>query len=395
MLSVTEFMIYFKKNIFPTDKYFADKMYPNTTMENKKYINAFNKKYKRKFLYDYPDKDKELTKEDYQYLFKKSIFFLSFVQKRIHEQYNMENYISGGTALNVYAQYLKKKQINFQSNSRNDVAPWTHQNEFATSDIDTYLYVDEARITNSILVERILSLSDVALEYKTTSFFTFLDFYMILHFKSQNEIFKILKDMLTVGFDLFKYNYNQEIGRYNFVFLKMKNKELCLKITLRFQPIETFLMENIYSYVLMKYYYIYQKSKSEFKSVHKTIPIEFLVKNKRSSNLSFMKNCITFYHHPLYIYTMKTLLYNLLHLSYKYMYNKENKTIEKKKAEGKNKRDQKRLELFFTMYCQEYYPHWEPKKVNTILPAMMDQREKFKTGIEKIKDLSMIDSFFI
>jgi hypothetical protein len=77
------------------------------------------------------------------------------------------------------------------------------------------------------------------------------------------------------------------------------------------------------------------------------------------------------------------------------MYNKENKTIEKKKMDGKNKRDEKRLKLFFSMYCQENYPHLGVIKQDTILHSMINKNKMFQKGIEKIKDLSAIDSFFI
>jgi len=391
MLSNEEFMKIFKKNIFKTNKYFADKMYPGTIRENKKYINEFNKKYKRKFLYDYPDKDNNLTKEEYNFLFEKSISFISFIQKNMMSKYNIENYISGGTALHIYL-------LTFNKNTLTDLKPnskpntLTNTGYFSTTDIDTYLYLDEPRIVNINILKNIVSISDIIVEYKLKSFFAFIDLYVIFNFKNTTELFKIIAYMLSIGFDLFKYNFNEEITRYNFVFIKMIQPELCLKITVRFQSIELFLKEKIYSYVLLKYYYIYQKSKKEFKSVHKIIPIEFLVKYKKKSNISFMKSKIHFHHHDIYIYNMKTLLYNLLHLNYKYLYNKENKTIEKKKSEGKNIRDKKRLDIFFSLYCKYNYPNLNSKNRDIIYKKMI-QNDSFKISIEKIKDLSIIDSF--
>ena len=108
-----------------------------------------------------------------------------------------------------------------------------------------------------------------------------------------------------------------------------------------------------------------------------------------------MKSQLNVQNNILYIYSMKTLLYNLLHLNYKYMYNKENKTIEKKKINGKDKRDKKRLDIFFRLYCHFYYPQLSLKDINTIYKNILSHNDSFKLSIEKIKDLSVIDSFFI
>ena len=122
---------------------------------------------------------------------------------------------------------------------------------------------------------------------------------------------------------------------------------------------------------------------------------EILIKNKHHSNLEIMKSSIRFYHNIFYIYNLNTLLYNLMHLYYKYNYNVVNITIERKKIEGKNIRDKKRLDLFFKIYCNVMYPNLNNNQINLLLIKLKNNEKKFKKNIEKIKDFQMIENIFL
>jgi hypothetical protein len=83
-----------------------------------------------------------------------------------------------------------------------------------------------------------------------------------------------------------------------------------------------------------------------------------------------------------------------MHLYYKYDFNTTNITIERKKIEGKNVRDKKRLDLFFKIYCNVLYPNLNNNKINLLLIKLKENEKKFKKNIEEIKDFSMIEKIF-
>ena len=91
-----QFIKYLKTLDFPNNNYTAMKLYPGTELINGKYINDFNKKYKKKYLYDHEDKnivDNIVAKQ----LLNNSLPYISDIQQNLLDL-NIENYISGGAA---------------------------------------------------------------------------------------------------------------------------------------------------------------------------------------------------------------------------------------------------------------------------------------------------------
>ena len=83
-----------------------------------------------------------------------------------------------------------------------------------------------------------------------------------------------------------------------------------------------------------------------------------------------------------------------MHLYYKYKFNIENITIERKRKEGKDLRDEKRLNLFFKIYCYILYPKISNLKMNNILIKLKESNKNFKNNIENIKNFKVIEKHF-
>lgn len=369
------FINYLKTMDFPNKKYNAIYDYPNTQLINKKYINDFNKKYKKKFLYSHEDKNL-IINYDSEQLFNNSFKYISNIQKNLLKR-NIQNYISGGAALKLYSLLYK-----VNNNDKNLI----------TKDYDMYLYYNEKKLNNIIILNKVKDIIDSLLEINKHQNYAFIELYMLLHYENSKNFVEILEIFLNNGFDLFTYTIkNNDI--YEFKFLKVINKEFCIRIKLKLLNIDNFIKENIYSYTKLTYYYI-NKIKNEFKVVNKYIPIEILIKNKSKSNLEIMKSSIIYNNNIFYVYNMNTLLYNLMHLYYKYNHDTENKTIDIKKQSGKDIRDKKRLDLFFKIYCKAIYPELSKSNINSRLIKLKDSEKKFKKPIEKIKDFSIIEKIF-
>ncbi len=79
---------------------------------------------------------------------------------------------------------------------------------------------------------------------------------------------------------------------------------------------------------------------------------------------------------------------------YKYNHNTGNTKIPLKKAQGKDVRDEKRLNLFFIIYCKILYPKLAQKKIDELLVKLKANSEKFKDNIESIKNFKVIEDVF-
>jgi hypothetical protein len=378
-INTKDFINYLKNIGFPFKNYNALKDYPGTKILNNRFINYFNKKYKKKFLYSHENKNTILNSNSNQ-LFNNSFKYISNLQNNLLNK-NIENYISGGSALKLYSLLYNEKN--------NDKL-------FSTKDYDLYLYCNEKKITNKVIIHNIENILNSVVEINKFQNYAFIDLYTLINYENKNEFNEIIEIFLNNGYDLNTYliksTNNKEI--YEFRFLKIINKELCLRIKLKLLNIESMINEGIYSYTKLTYFYIKKLPNNVFKVFNKYIPVEILIKNKHKSNLEIMKSSIQLYNNIFYIYNLNTLLYNLMHLYYKYDFNTTNITIERKKIEGKNVRDKKRLDLFFKIYCNVLYPNLNNNKINLLLIKLKENEKKFKKNIEEIKDFSMIEKIF-
>ena len=374
------FIDYLKNIGFPSKNYNAMKEYPHTKLINGKFTNYFTKKYKKKFLYLHEDKNIILNSISNQ-LFNNSFNYISHLQHNLLKK-NIENYISGGSALKLYSLLYNEKN--------NDKL-------FTTKDYDLYLYCNEKKITNKIILNNIENIINSVVEVNKYQNYSFIELYTLINYENKDKFIEVLEIFLNNGYDLNSYliKNSNEKEVYEFRFLKVINKELCLRLKIKFLNIEKMINEEIYSYTKLTYYYIKKNPNNIFKVINKYIPVEILIKNKHKSNLEIMKSSIKFYNNIFYIYNLNTLLYNLMHLYYKYNYNVVNITIERKRIEGKNIRDKKRLDLFFKIYCNVMYPNLNNNQINLLLIKLKEHEKKFKKNIEKIKDFSMIENIFL
>jgi hypothetical protein len=351
----------------------------NNYLFNKKYIAFKNnpnfiKKYKKKFIYDHNDKN-NITLNISNNLFNQSLNYLSQIQNNIYNS-GIENYLSGGAALKLYT-----KLAGF-----NDKI-----NILQTNDFDLYLYFNERNLNNNkLLINKLLNIINVIVNNLKNKNYTFLEYYILIDYNKDN-FNDIIKLILKNGFDLYLYDPDTINNIYKIKFLKLYNKEFCLRLKFKFMDITNFKNENIYSYIKMTHYYI-SKNKNQYNIINKYTPIEILIKNKNISNINIMKSNIYLNNNIFYIYNENTLLYNLMHLYYKYNHNTNNKTINIKKEKGKDKRDLKRLNYFFKIYCHLKYPYYNVSNIDIIYKKLLKNNVQFKNNIENIKNFDMINN---
>lgn len=370
-----QFIKYLKKLDFPNKNYNAIESYPNTELINGKFINEFNKKYKKKYLYDHEDKN-IFNNSIANQLFNNSLNYVSNIQHNLFN-FNIENYISGGGALKLYA--MKNKNI------------IGNLDIFMTKDIDIYLYLKEKKMNNSLIILNIFKIIDSVLLTIKNPNYAFLELYILIHFEDTKKFNELIKNMMENSFELFLYKANKENNIYLFKFLKVINNEFCIRIKIKYLKIDRFLIENIYSYIKLTYYYIKKISNTNYKIINKYIPLELLIKNKNNSNLDLMKSNIHLYNYNFKIFNEETLLYNLMHLYYKYRVNTGDITIDVKKESGKNIRDEKRLDLFFKIYCNDNYTNINNLNINKKLKKLKKSYKNFNNNIEDIQNFDIIN----
>jgi len=382
MINSKEFINYLLESDFPNTSYIAFKPYskPNSNNNSQnKYKVDFNNKYKRKFLLDYPQKDK-ITENTANTLFFQSMDFMSKFQQNLINN-NIESYISGGGAQKLYAISI------------ND---YKKKNFLITRDYDLYLYYDNKNITYQVLLNNINTIFDsVILSLKSPNY-TFIELYILLHFDNTKVFTKVIEIFLQNNFDLQSYIPNFETNIYTFKFVKVINKELCIKLKLKFSKIDDLLNESIYSYSKMSIYYNKRLDNKKFKLLNKYIPIEILVKNKHNSNIELMKSTLKIKQNVFYIYNLNSILYMLMHMYYKYnTLSAIDKYIQKKINDHKNKRDEARLDDFFMIYSTILYKSLSKEELKKILDKMKNMKNNFIQNIEHISDFLMIESLFI
>ena len=349
----------------------------NINFPEKKFIGIYSnlnllKKYKKKFLLD---QDKKLNDSNIDNLFIQSIPIISQFQKNMLNK-NYRTYITGGSAIKLYNMlYKDNTKIN---------------NELIkTKDFDIFLFY-EKKITNILIINYVFDIIDSI--YKTIQYpnFMVLELNVILNFKNLKEFNKIIKILFDEKYDLYLYKPDFIKNIYYFRFLKVINKEFCIKINIKFVIFsKDFIGSN--KNAIIEIYNYYFDIKENFKLKHKFIPIELIVSKK--CNDSFLKPEIKINNHLLFILSEKTILYNIINLIYKYEYLKDNISITKKKEESKNKRDNDRLDYFFNLYCNVFYKNTNKDDRVNILKKIRLNLKKFNKSITKIKSLNILDKF--
>jgi hypothetical protein len=365
---------------YPQRKYFAYQSYEGTEFINKKPVSNFTRKYKKKFVYDHEDKD-IICDEKCMRLFDRSYDYMSQIQNNLLKR-NIYNYIAGGAGLKLYS---------LSSDVKNT------ENVYLTKDYDLYLYYensDKDKITNSTIINNISNITDSILEITGTPKYSFLELYMVLNYYDNKDFNEMLKIFYDKDYELYSYTSILENDIYIFKFLKLIGDEFCIRLKIKFLKIDEFIKEKIYSYTKVTFYRINRTPNGQFSVENVFIPLEILIKDKNNCNLELMKGEVTVNNNKYFIYNENTLLYNLLHMYYKYNHNTGNTKIPLKKQQGKDVRDEKRLNLFFTIYCKLLHPKLKQKEIDSLLVKLKANSVEFKDNIESIKNFKVIEDVF-
>lgn len=374
-IRVKEFMKYLNIINFPQEKYYAVYDYPNTIIENKNKknpINEFTKKYKRKFLNDVDLRDTLKKYNKVNNLFEDSINYVVEFQKNILKNKNMETYITGGSAIKLYSMLDNNK------NKNNSI--------LTTTDFDMYLCIETSRVTNNLIIKELLNIiNSVYLIIKNPNYMT-LDLHLLLNFENTNNFIDLVNFFMNNDYDLFKFNpFNEgECFCYYFKFIKLINKEFCIKITIKFILFSDNLKKADKNAILLinNYYFDHLQN---FKLCYNFLPIELVIIKKNEENLKLIGSTIKINNKILYIFNEKAILYNLLNLAYKYQYLLDDKSIKNKLDSQKNKRDNQRLEYFFNYYCKIYYPQLTLDEKDKILNVMKSEIKNFSKAVIQLK----------
>lgn len=374
------FINYLYEKGFPDKKYNAIYDYPNTKKINGKPFNYFTQNYKRKFLNDVDVKTILNTNEKKNKLFQDSIPIISQFQKNILKN-KMESYITGGSALKLYS--IINKEENHQHNSL-----------LTTADFDMYLCINTIIMDNNVIIHKLPILIESIYETIPNPNYMFLDIYLLLNFENMNNIDYVLDFFLNNNYDLYKFNPFSEKNNYYFKFIKIINKEFCIKITIKFDVFSLNLSKYRKKGILIINNYYYDHTKN-FKLVYNFVPIELVIIKKKEENIKLLRSKIEIKNNQLFIFNEKTILYNLFNLFYKYQCLKEDKSIQNKIKSGKNKRDFQRLEYFFNYYCKHFYPNFNEKDKHEILEKIKSQKQKFSNSVIVVKNFSKINNYFL
>ena len=365
---------------YPRQKYFAYQSYEGTEFINKKPVSNFTRKYKKKFVYDHEDKD-IICDEKCLKLFDSSYDYMSQIQDNLLKR-NIENYIAGGAGLKLYSLVSDVKNT---------------ENVYLTKDYDLYLYYensDKDKITNTTIINNISNITDSILEITGTPKYSFLELYMVLNYYDNKDFNEMLKVFYDNDYELYSYTSILEKDIYTFKFVKLIGEEFCIRLKIKFLKIDEFIKEKIYSYTKVTFYKINRTPNGQFVVENVYIPLEILIKNKNDCNLELMKGEVSVDKNKYFIYNENTLLYNLLHMYYKYNHNTGNTKIPLKKQQGKDVRDEKRLNLFFTIYCKILHPKLKEKEIDDLLVKLKANSVEFKDNIESIKNFKVIEDVF-
>ncbi len=367
------FLDYLNSRNFPQEKYIAMYDYPNTSIINKKPSNEFTKKYKKKFLNDVKLKDILKTDNKINNLFENSINYIAELQKNILKNKHMSSYITGGSAIKLYS------MLDNSNNLKNT-------NILKTTDFDMYLCIENSRVTNNLIIKELINIiNSIYLIIKNPNYST-LDIHLLLDLKNNNNFDSIIAFFMNHDYDLFKfYPYNEnECFCYYFKFIKVINKEFCIKITIKFIVfINNLKKSEKHGIILINNYYF--DHLHNFKLSYNFLPIDLVIIKKNEENLKLIGTTIKINNKVLHIFNQKAILYNLLNLAYKYQYSIDNKTIKKKLDSQKNKRDNLRLEYFFNYYCNLYYPKLSLTERSKILNTMKYNIKNFSRSVTEIK----------
>jgi len=376
MLNTTEFTKYLKSINFPNKNYDATFLYHNTEIINKRPVNEFTKKYKRKFLII--NNEPVDTNKQQNVLFSKTLDIISSLQKNLMQN-NIQSLISGGSAIKLYSLEDNNKNLN---------------NSFlTTSDIDVQIFYDDSKIklTNTINltnIEKVVNFMTLKLQN-----YMFLELYILCQYKNKKDFDEVLEYYLNNGYDLHLFKQNPEKKVYYFRFLKVINKELCIIIVLKLVDFEVdFKKCNYYGYYRIKTYYFDIHEEYKLKNIY--IPLEFVINRSKKSNIDLIKGSLTYNNNTFYLLNKEAVLYNLINMYYKYKFLLNNKSINKKKEEQKNKRDERRLDYFYYYYCSIFYKDVNKSTLENRLKNIKLNYIKFNKCIHSLKNFKVISNMF-
>lgn len=325
--------------------------------------------------------------------FKESFNYISNFQKKLIKS-NIENYISGGYAFNLYVD--KNNLLN------------NNKNILLTSDVDIILLYDiikknginnriNNRINNTInytinytIINNIKYIIDAIIDPIKNNKNGILKLYQIINYETENDFDILIKSISKEGFDLILYKLNPEKNSFMFNFIKKINN-IFIKIEIKFVKIDMLIKKNIYSYGTLNYY-SYKRLNNKLKIYQEYLPIELIILDKKEINTNLIKNSIEIENNIFYLYNIKFLIYNLVNIHFRYKYNTKNKGLLLKKNKGHFLRDEKRLFYILKLYCLKQYNISDNNIVKYIFKQFKLYNSKFKIYMFKINNLDIIDN---
>lgn len=308
-------------------------------------------------------------------LFNKSIKYISILQKNLMK-YNIENYISGGYAFNLY---MDKSIINN-----------TNNNILLTNDCDLILLFDlKKKSFNQTIINNIKYIIKSALIYFKNKKQGILKLFLLMNYNNKEEFKNLLKKMYVLGYQLILYKPNLNNNIYLFNFIKIVDKNFFIKIEIKFLNIDFFINRSIYSYGVLNFYN-YKIVNNKLEIYENYIPIELLILNKNEVNIEIMQGSIIKNGYKLYVYNLKFMIYNYMNLYYDYNYKKLNKKIINKTERGYMERDLKRLYYLIKIYYYNKYKNTDKNKhtktdKKTNKEKLESILQNFKLNIYKFK----------
>ena len=305
----------------------------------KKYINYSY--YKKNILLNNYLKDENRNSK----IFDETRNYISKFQETLKNK-NIENYITSGYAIQLYLEDNKnidKKIVN-------------------TYDIDLVLFYKDKELNNNGIIFNLLKIIDSCILNISNEKVIYLN--TIINFEDINNISNVL---------------NIKTNKYKLYFVKIINK-VYVKIKITITNINKMIINNIYSYNLLKIYSIKDKKK-----INNYLPIELIIAKKIIKS-ELITTTINKNNKIYYVYNEKFIIYNLMNLYHNYI-TLNVRSLGKIKV-GKDKRDHERLYYILELYLKKFNLN---NDLNNIFSKLKSNYIKFKTPTFKIKEIDFID----
>lgn len=320
-----EYVEYIKSHGFPEKKY--------------KHKTSFDKKilYNNTLEYEEEEDVKKNTKE-----------FISKYQSELRDS-GIGSYVGGGYAIKLQMEGVE---------------------EVKTTDIDLITVYKDKIVNISVIIRNLTELIECYIRSIKEDGGSIIRVISVIEEQSNRGLDKIIEIMIDKGYKLTLSNKKE--GTHMLYFVRVL-REIKIKIRIKLEDIKRIKDNNQICYNNISCYNI----KGLYKR-YKYAPIDMVViKEGRINEKEMIEN-----KEGIKLYNKKYILYNLMHLYHNYQI--KNNSTQKKIKEGKEGRDEKRIEYILKEYLKGKYKE-------ELLEKIKKSYKKFKKHMFKIKDLGIID----